>query len=118
MSSFIQLSGKFLGKRVKEVGEKKTKICNFWLDITDNPQFPNTPEFQIMGEKISLLDNIVANDNIQIRFNLRGTKIQNSEGKSYIINNLNVYSIAKISIEVKKVEATTGTDLDSDDLPF
>ncbi|MFN0048196.1 MAG: DUF3127 domain-containing protein [Cytophagales bacterium] len=117
----FKITGKFLGHSlIKEIGEKKTKVRNFWLDITTDANYPNTPQFDLIGDKCVLTDNIKAGDQIVLSFNINGRKWE-KEGKKGVNINLGVYKIEKMVLESTAfVPQTNGTNNEQivDDLPF
>lgn len=91
----LTLTGKFLGAgKIEEKGATNFLIRKFWLDITDNPQYPNTPEFQLTGDKVSLVDNLTKGQEIVVKFNIDGRRYKNSQtNRESIITNLSAWRI-------------------------
>jgi hypothetical protein len=123
MSNFI-LSGKYLGAgKTQEVGANKFKVRRFWLDCTTNPQYPNTPELQLSGLNVTMVDGLSNGQEIEVSVRLDGRKFKNKEGKEGIINSLVVWKVSVIKKEsVGKTEpdpeiVTEPTNTD-EDLPF
>lgn len=84
------LTGKYFGaKPTQLVGQNNYAIRNFYLDITDNPEYPPPPEFQLKGDKVNLVDNLQRGQTITVKFNIDGRKYTNHEGKAGVITNLN-----------------------------
>jgi hypothetical protein len=117
------IQGRFLGAgAVKTVGQNNAKLRNFWVDITDNPAYPNTPEFQLFGDKVILVDNLKKGEMIVVNYNLNGRKYTNAEGKEGVITNLQCWKIQKVTIEsaaTANIPAETIAAANQvDDLPF
>ena len=96
MATSFQLTGKYLGcSKVKTVGQNNTQVRSFWLDVTDNPQYPNTPEFGLRGDRIYLPDSIAVGQQITVHFNLNGRKYDKtaSGGGKGVINNIDCWKI-------------------------
>lgn len=93
------ITGKYLGaKSVETVGQNSLLIRKFYVDITTNPDYPNTPEFRLMGDRVSLVDNLQKGQTIQIRYNIDGRKFTNREGKEGVITNLTAWKIEVIQV--------------------
>ena len=118
--SKLQITGKFLGhSAVKEVGANNTKTRSFWLDISEN-EYANTPEFQLMGDKITLTESLQKGTMVEVSFNLSGNRYKNqTTGKEAVFTNLKCW---KIDLIKRESAATTGLTADPnagvDDLPF
>ena len=41
----LTVTGKFLGQSAANAVSERLTIRRFWLDISDKPEYPNTPEF-------------------------------------------------------------------------
>lgn len=95
MATALQLTGKYLGTMsIQTVGQNAMQIRKFYIDITDNPAFPNTPEFQLKGDKVYLIDNVRVGQTITVHFNIDGRKYTNQQtGKSGVITNLSAWRI-------------------------
>ena len=71
MQDQLVVTGKFLGaSKTETVGQNNYTVRKFWIDITTNPDYPNTPEFQLKGDKVALVDNLQVGQMLQVKFNL------------------------------------------------
>lgn len=70
-------------------------VRRFWMDITDNVDYPNTPEFNLKKDKVNLVDNLKKGDMIKVAFQLDGRKYDKTAegGKKGVITNLVVWKI-------------------------
>lgn len=95
----ITITGKYLGAMKTEfVGQNSLAVRKFYLDITTNPDYPNTPEFQLRGDKVNLVDNLTKGQEIQVSFNLNGRKYKSqSTGKEGVITNIDAWKIDVIN---------------------
>lgn len=115
--------GKYLGaSKITQVGQNNLLVRKFWLDTSDNPEYPNTPEFQLSSDKVTLVDNYKNGDLIEVSFSINGIKFTNKEGKTGVMTNLRAYKVSKLEREsVAKIDpkniVTAGEAID-DDLPF
>lgn len=139
----LSVTGKFLGaSKVETVGQNGFLVRKFYVDLTTNPEYPNTPEFQLTGDKVNLVDNLQKNQMVQVKFNIDGRKFKNQQtGKEGVITNLRAWKIDVINMQSAAVappvasrpapapapamsgpgqysqnQASTGEE--SDDLPF
>lgn len=125
MSKVVKIEGKYLGASgVKEVGEKKTRIRSFWIDITEDESYgSNTPEFQLMGDRVSLPEQVGVEkgDNCRISFVLEGRKYKDKDQKDKVATNIKAIKIEKVKVEYQGAPsvdipvAVAGVD---EDLPF
>ncbi|OIN55632.1 DUF3127 domain-containing protein [Arsenicibacter rosenii] len=131
MAQSLQITGKYLGAgQIQTVGQNNTMIRKFWIDVTDNPAYPNTPEFQLRGDKVYLPDNINRGQTITVSFNLDGRKYENQQtGKKGVFNSINAYKIDIVQIQSAAVPQHAQPSApvsnpfafandQSDDLPF
>ena len=102
MQDQLVVTGKFLGaSKIETVGQSNFTVRRFWIDITTNPDWPNTPEFQLKGDKVNLVDNLQAGQLVQVKFNLDGRKYDNTEkgGKKGVITNNNAWKIDVVQMQ-------------------
>lgn len=116
----IQVKGKFIAaakyvQHTDSFGSQK-----FYVDITDNPEYPNQAEFQVPNQKVNL-DNFKKGDDVEVSCNLRGRKVQSKkDGKEYFIQNLDAWKVVvsgsngQGSYEAPPISPED----DDDDLPF
>jgi hypothetical protein len=96
------ITGKFLGAMNTEtVGQNGFLVRKFYLDITTNPEWPNTPEFQLKGDKVNLVDHLQKGQTIQVKYNIDGRKFDNTDkgGKKGVITNLNAWKIDVVQMQ-------------------
>jgi hypothetical protein len=102
MAQNLVITGKFLGaKETQLVGQNNYAIRSFYLDLTDNPDYPNTPEFQLKGDKVNLVDNLQKGQTIQVKFNIDGRKYDSTDrgGKKGVITNLTAWKIDVVQMQ-------------------
>lgn len=97
----VKLRGRFLGaSEIKEVGTQGTKIRQFWMDISDNPQYPNTPELQLINDKCVLVDNLTPGKEIEVNARLKGRKTADATtGAERVFTNIEAWRIVTIQRE-------------------
>lgn len=96
------VTGKFLGATATEtVGQNGFLVRKFYVDITTNPEWPNTPEFQLKGDKVNLVDNLQKGQTIQVKYNIDGRKFDNTAkgGRKGVITNLNAWKIDVVQMQ-------------------
>ncbi|QIP16788.1 DUF3127 domain-containing protein [Spirosoma aureum] len=101
MANQLAITGKFLGAgTTKQIGQNNRNVRSFWLDITDNPAYPNTPEFQLFGDKVNLVDNLKKGQTIEVKFNINGRKYQRKDtGKDAVMTNLDAWQINVLQMQ-------------------
>ena len=99
MANQQKLMGKFLGAtKITKVGEKEMLLRKFYVDISDNPEYPNTPEFQLTGEKVTIIDELKAGDLVEVSFSINGMKYTNkTTGAQSVMTNLRAYKVTKFT---------------------
>ena len=106
MANELTVTGKFLGaKPTESLGQNNFLVRKLYVDLTDNPDYPNTPEFQLTGDKVNLVDNLVKGQMIQVKFRIDGRKVTSREGKDMVITNLRVYKIDVVTTQSAAVAA-------------
>ncbi|MDI9872248.1 DUF3127 domain-containing protein [Flectobacillus roseus] len=95
----VTINGKFISaSTVQEIGEKKTKVRTMVIDITENPQYPNTPVLQLIGNRVGIPDQLKPNDDIRVEFVLEG-RAYTKDGEAKTITNLNVINVFKTQLQ-------------------
>ena len=126
-SNNLEMTGKFLGAKALKTLDNGKNVGSFFLDITDNPDYPSTPEFGLYGDKCSEIDGLQKGDEITVKFNLKGTKYTNkTTGKSGVFTALQCWKIEKAGAAERIAESQSAPmpienqspDAPDDDLPF
>ncbi len=101
MQDQLVITGKFIAAMATEtVGKNGFTVRKFYVDITTNPEWPNTPEFQLKGDKVNLVDNLQKGQTVQVKFNIDGRKFLNpTTGKTGIITSLNAWKIDVVQMQ-------------------
>ena len=93
----VKLRGKFLGaSQIKEVGTAGTKVRQFWVDVSEDPQYPNTPECQLINDKCLLVDNLTPGVEIEVSARLKGRKNKDNNGVERVYTNIDAWRITVI----------------------
>lgn len=112
----LTINGKFISSSpVQEIGEKKTKVRTMVIDITENPQYPNTPVLQLIGNRVTIPDQLKLNDDIRVEFVLEG-RSYTKDGEAKTITNLNVINVLKTQLQSLAVAVSNSQS--DEDLPF
>lgn len=100
----LQITGKVHSiSDVRFIGQNNTKVQSLRIDLTENPDYPNLPEFQTIGKNVSLLASLKVGETIQVGFVLDGRDYE-KEGKKGVITNLNILEIGRMRTDFIKVE--------------
>ena len=106
----VKLTGKYLGAtEIKEVGANGTKVRQFWLDVSENAMYPNTPELQLMGDKCALVENLKPGTEIEVLANLKGRKVAMPDGKERVFTNVDAWRINIVQRTSAAFAPTTST---------
>lgn len=117
MSDVLKVDGRLLGINTTEQVTDKFKKRKFWLETDLDSQWPQTVEFELIQDKVDIIDKFKKGDMLSVGFNLRGRKYTNkTTGKDAVFNSLNAWFVdkSKKTDSTPKAEATSA----SDDLPF
>ncbi len=96
------ITGKYLGAgSINTVGQNSYTVRSLWMDITSNPEFPNTPEFQLKGDKVNLVNDLRQGQTVIVKYNLDGRKFDKTAegGKKGVITNLNAWRIEVVQTQ-------------------
>lgn len=79
---------------------------NFVLETKS--QFPNHIEFQLINDRITLLEQVLIDEELEVEFRLEGRRWTDSNGKTIYINTFSVFGIKKLERKKMsyKVEGT------------
>jgi single-stranded DNA-binding protein len=124
----FSISGKLIVKNDAEQITDKFRKREFVVS-DESSQYPQEIIFQLVQDKVDLLDPFNEGDQIKVNFNLRGRRWENPKtGETRFFNSLDAWRLEKESAG----STTSGSDLppmpssepigvpsdDSDDLPF
>jgi hypothetical protein len=109
----LELTGK-----VKVINDTQTFDSGFTkreFVITTGNEYPQDIKFEIIKDKVQLLNSVNVGDNVQVSFNLKGNEYN---GKYYV--NLQAWRLNKVSDEPVNISEPVAAGLvtPEDDLPF
>ena len=117
MSDVLKVDGRLLGINSTEQVTDKFKKRKFWLETDLDSQWPQTVEFELIQDKVDIIDKFKKGDMLSVGFNLRGRKYTNkTTGKDAVYNSLNAWFVDKSKNGTSTTVATTKDD--ESDLPF
>ena len=100
MQNSFEIEGKFLGTGTRKTLDNGKDVSSFYLDVTDNVDYPNCPEFNLYDLKCDLVNDLKKGDKIKVTFNIAGKKYTNkTTGKTGVFTNLQTWKIEKIQEE-------------------
>ena len=97
------------------------------IEYVDNPLYPQYVTFQMIQDRVSLIDNFAVGDKIEVTFNLRGREWTTPQGEKKYFNTLEAWRVSKIESAANAPASGSATpvydmaDISSDaadDLPF
>ena len=106
------------------------KKREFVLEYSDNPMYPQYVKFDLIQDRVNLVDNIEVGEKIEVTFNLRGREWTSPQGEKKYFNTLDAWRIQKIEAAnsapaaggqgtgVYDMAKDMATDDGADDLPF
>lgn len=115
------IEGIFLGAgKTQMVGKNQDyPVRKFWIDVSNNEQYPKPVEFDLNGDNTVKVDNIPKNQRVEVYFHLEGFKWE-KDGKSGVMNKVKAYKIdiiQKVS-SVQQNNTSFVPESQDDDLPF
>ena len=102
----------------------------FVLEYSDNPMYPQYIKFELIQDRVQLVDNVEVGDKVDVTFNLRGREWTAPDGAKKYFNTLDCWRIQKIEAGnnapaangqgsgVYDMAAEAASDEGADDLPF
>ena len=115
----MQIIGKLIKKYDTQVVSDKFQKREFVVEYSEKPEYPTFIKFELIQDKVSIIDNLEIGTTINVSFNLKGRKWTNKQGEEVFFNTLQAWKIEPM--EVGKVIAeiqSRGDDKEGDDLPF
>ena len=111
----MKVTGLYLGATQEVELNNGKKARSFYLDLTDNPDYPNTPEFSLYGDKTTIVNEIVKGELIEVSFDLMGKQYEKKGGAGRgIFTKLQAWKVEKL----KPIEANVDDKKPADDVPF
>ena len=118
MADTLTAEGKLLGANAVEQITDKFKKRKFWVETDLDSQWPQVIEFELVQDKVDVIDKYKVGDMVRVGFNLRGRKYTSKKtGQEGVINSLNAWFVDK-SKSGNTAPAAPVTNDASDDLPF
>ena len=127
----MEVTGILKVKFDTNVVSERFKKRDFVLTIEPGSPYPQHVTFQLVQDKVSLIDNINAGDEIKVLFNLKGREWTSPQGEVKYFNTIDAWRIEKVgagqsqsqsSYNAGKMENNTPPVFTSsaadDDLPF
>ncbi len=101
----------------KQVSERFQKR-EFVVTITDNPKYPQPVQFQLTGDRCSLLDGVNVGDEVRIEFSLRGREWRSNSGELKYFNSLDAWKLEVTSKAAPAPPPIVAGAEGQDDIPF
>lgn len=108
----------------KQVSERFSRR-EFVLELADNPKYPQTVLFQLIGDRCSQLDDIGVGDQVKVEFSLRGREWKSPSGEVKYFNTLDCWRVALVGKQSGANESASDVAWDgpqnsvsTDDIPF
>src|SRR5690606_26817425 len=79
----------------KQVSDRFQKR-EFVLVLADNPKYPQLVQFQLTGDRCSLLDGFSVGEEVELDFSLRGREWRSPKGETKYFNSLDVWTIERL----------------------
>lgn len=129
----MEVTGIVKAKFDTQVVSERFKKRDFVLTVEPGSPYPQHVSFQLVQDKVSLIDNYNIGDEIKVLFNLKGREWVSPQGETKYFNTIDAWRIEKVgsgqssapsnnhsqptSMETGAPPVFTSTSVD-DDLPF
>lgn len=101
----------------------------FVIEYVENPMYPQYVLFQLVQDKVGLLDAVEAGAMLEVDFNLRGRSWTSPQGDTKYFNSLDAWRIKPVAVNAPAEgnvpppppppeDSINVTEMDDDDLPF
>ena len=101
----------FPGQHISDTFKKK----EFVVMVAENPEYPEYIKFELIQDKVTLLEQYKEGDEITVAFNLKGRPYTNSAGEEKFFNNLHAWKVSKNEGSTPGEQGAYPT---KDDIPF
>ncbi len=78
---------------------EKFKKREFVIELTDNPKYPQTIQFQLVQDSCPMLDQFNLDDKLRVEFELRGRKWTDPNGVDKYFNSLQAWKIETLTTD-------------------
>jgi single-stranded DNA-binding protein len=123
-----KLYKKFDTQQIKDTFKKR----EFVLEYTDNPMYPQYVNFQLVQDKVDMIEPFQEGQTLKVEFNLRGREWRSPQGDMKYFNSLDAWRIQPVQQEQPQgsggntppppppppADAIDVSQADDDDLPF
>ena len=129
----MEVTGIIKAKFDTQVVSERFKKRDFVLTIEPGSPYPQHVSFQLVQDKVSLVDNLNVGDEVKVLFNLKGREWVSPQGETKYFNTIDAWRIEKLgagqshsassshsqptSMETGAPPVFTSSSID-DDLPF
>jgi hypothetical protein len=119
--------------KIIEIGETQQisdrfQKREFVVEYVENPQYPEYIKFEVIQDKVSMLDEYQVGEEVNVFFNLKGRKWTDPQGQVKYFNSLQAWRMQKVQAHgggTPPPEHNNADDLpfentesDDEDLPF
>lgn len=91
------------------------------VEYIENPQYPEYLKFEMVNDKVNLVDNLKAGQDVEVFFNLRGRPWTDKTGKKSYFNSMQLWKVNVLSGASGPTyapPAELSSKSEEDDLPF
>ncbi len=120
-----KLHKKFDTVQIKETFQKREFVIEY---IEGNPMYPQYVVFQLIQDKVNLVDNVQEGQEVSVDFNLRGREWKSPSGEIKYFNSLDAWRVSPVQQAVSSSapppppppmdDAVDVDQMNDDDLPF
>jgi len=114
----LKVDGKLLGSNATEQVTERFQKRKFWLETDTHTDWPQVIEFELVQDKVNVIDKFKNGDMLSVGFNLRGRRYTSKKtGQEGVINSLNAWFVDKSKQNTEAPVQAESTTTEND-LPF
>ena len=115
----MKVSGKVEAVFETQVFDSGFQKREFVLQVNENPDYPQFVKFELIKDKVVLLDDVSEGQELSVEFNLNGRKWVNQKGETTYFNTLQAWKIDKGAKQSAPAETDWMQENEGEDgLPF
>lgn len=124
----MQIRGKLYEKFDTQQVTDSFRKREFVIEFVENPTYPQYVLFQLIQDRVNLIDPIEKGTMVDVEFNLRGRQWKSPQGEMRYFNSLEAWRLSAVESQVPggdqvpppvpPPDVIDVTDSEGDDLPF
>jgi len=89
----MDITGKLLEKYDTQQVTDRFQKREFVIEFAENPQYPEFVKFELIQDRVSLIDSFEPGQSLKVHFNLKGRKWTDRQGEVKYFNSLQAWRV-------------------------